>query len=166
MKAHTVSVTEGAATHAEGLGVLDFLGTIGRVVTVLGQSPQYCESPIAVIQLWLESAIRHRLNFFYNESGVALGYMTWAWLTEDTESRLIHDPTVLLHISEWNEGDRLWILDFVLINGDVRASLREAATLFKDVQSAKSLRRRDDGSVRKVTTWRRTSFNNRSRQRK
>lgn len=160
-------MSKGPVTHAEGLGALDFLGTVGLVATVLGQSPQYCEYPIAVIQLWLVPAIRHhQINFIYNESGVALGYITWAWLTEDTESRLIHDPTVLLHISEWNEGDRLWILDFVLINGDVRASLREAATLFKDAQSAKSLRRRDDGSVRKVTTWRRTSFKSTSRQRK
>lgn len=144
---------------ADGSGALDFLGTVGRVATVLGQSPKYCEYPIAVIPLWLEPAIRHRqIGFFLNESGLAVGYLTWAWLTEDTESRFIRDPTIILHISEWNEGDRLWILDFVLNHGDIRDRLREALTLFKDVRSVKSLRRRDDGTVRKVTTWRRSFF--------
>jgi cytolysin-activating lysine-acyltransferase len=143
----------------EGREPSEFLEQVGLAATVMGQSPQYCEYPIACIQLWLEPAIRHnQIKFFRNESGVAVGYITWAWLAEDTEFRLIHDRSVLLHISEWNEGDRLWILDFVLLSGDIRVRLRDAAALFKDEQSAKSLRRRDDGAVRKVTTWRPKAF--------
>jgi cytolysin-activating lysine-acyltransferase len=145
----------------------EFLERVGRVATVMGRSPQYCQYPIACIQLWLEPAIRHdQIKFFHNESGVVVGYMTWAWLAEDTEDRLIHDPSVLLHISEWNEGDRLWILDLVLLSGDIRARLREAATLFKREKLARSLRRRDDGTVRKVTTWSHGVFKPTSRPRK
>jgi len=145
----------------------EFLEQVGLAATVMGRSPQYCQYPIACIQLWLEPAIRHnQIKFFRNESGVAVGYITWAWLAEDTECRLLHDPSVLLHISEWNEGDRLWILDFVLISGDIRARLRDAAALFEREQSAKSLRRRDDGTVRKVTTWRRRAFKSTSHPRK
>jgi len=81
--------------------------------------------------------------------------MTWALLAEDTEQRLIHDPEVLLHFSEWNEGDRLWLLDFVLLDGNIRTVVKEAFRLFPHFTEAKSLRRRPDGSVRKVTTWRR-----------
>ena len=144
----------------------EFLEQVGLAATVMGQSPQYCGYPIACIQLWLEPAIRHnQIKFFHNESGVAVGYITWAWLAEDAEFRLIHDASVLLHISEWNEGDRLWILDFVLLSGDMRARLRDAAALFKDEESAKSLRRRDDGAVRKVTTWRREALKSISRLR-
>ena len=136
---------------------VDFLEAIGRLTTVLGQSPQYCQYPIVVIGLWLEPAVRHKqIRFFLNESGSTVGYMTWAWLTQETESRFIHDPNIILHLSEWNEGDRLWILDFVVNNGDFRARLREARVLFDGVNCAKSLRRRDDGTVRKVTTWHRT----------
>ncbi len=81
--------------------------------------------------------------------------MTWAWLTEDTERRLLHNPNVLLHISEWNEGERLWILDFLVHAGEVRTWIREARELFAESTDARSLRRRDDGSVRKITTWKR-----------
>ncbi|WP_434524249.1 toxin-activating lysine-acyltransferase [Photorhabdus asymbiotica] len=41
-----------------------------------------------------------------------LGYITWAYLREDTLHRLIHDPHYFLHISEWNEGGIMCILDF------------------------------------------------------
>jgi cytolysin-activating lysine-acyltransferase len=81
--------------------------------------------------------------------------MTWAILAEDTERRLINDPEVLFHLSEWNEGDRLWIMDFVLLDGKFKNVLKEAHQLFPGFTEAKSLRRRVDGSVRKVTTWRR-----------
>lgn len=81
-----------------------FLTKPGLAATVLRQSPQYCQYPIACIALWAEPAIWHdQIHIFHNEIGVAVGYMTWAWLTEETESRLIHDANVLLHISEWNE---------------------------------------------------------------
>jgi len=83
--------------------------------------------------------------------------MTWALLAEDTEERLIHDPRVLFHLSEWNEGERLWIMDLVLIDGSVRESLKEACSLFPNFRSAKSLRRRKDGTVRRVTIWKRRS---------
>lgn len=145
----------------------DFFRCVGLVATLMGQSPRYCEYPIACIPLWLEPAIRHcQIHFFLNHGGVPVGYLTWAWLTTDTEHRLLHDPAVLLHISEWNEGDRLWILDFVLLSGDVRSRLREAASVFENYEQAKSLRRREDGTVRKVSTWRRTAFRSISPPRK
>jgi hemolysin-activating ACP:hemolysin acyltransferase len=81
--------------------------------------------------------------------------MTWAFLDADTEQRLIQDPEVLFHLSEWNEGKRLWIMDFVLLDGNVRQVLREAHALFPNIKAAKSLRRLENGKVRKVTTWRR-----------
>jgi hemolysin-activating ACP:hemolysin acyltransferase len=155
----TISVKRAAA--------LGFLEQVGLAATLMGQSPRYRGYPIAVIHLWLEPAIRHdQIKFFFDESGIPVGYMTWAWLTEDTEFRLIHDRTILLHISEWNEGDRLWILDLILINADIRTRLREAAIHFAHAEFASSLRRRSDGSVRKVTVWNRTAFENTSRQRK
>lgn len=122
----------------------------------MGRSDEYCQYPIACVTLWIEAAVRHeQIYFFQDEAGQVCGYMTWAWIAEDAEQRLLRDPNVLLHISEWNEGERLWILDFLVHTGDVRTWIQEARTLFGEVEHAKSVRRRDDGSVRKVTTWKR-----------
>ncbi len=148
-------------------GLSEYFAKVGIVASLMGASTRYCTYPVACIALWLEPAIRHdQVHIFRNESGTPTGYITWAWLAEDTERRLVNDPEVLLHISEWNEGNRLWILDFVLISGNVRSCIEEAAHLFKQSVWAKSARRNDDGTVRRVTTWRLTAFRHTSQLRR
>jgi cytolysin-activating lysine-acyltransferase len=118
------------------------------------KSSQYCEYPIACLAVWIEPAVLlDQIHFFRDLGGNPIGYMTWALLAEDTEQRLINDPEVLFHLSEWNEGDRLWIMDLVLLDGKIRSVIQEALRLFPHFTKAKSLRRRPDGTVRKVTTW-------------
>ena len=134
----------------------DFHHRLGLVAAMMTKSSQYCEYPLACLAVWIEPAILlNQIHFFTDLGGRAVGYMTWALLSNDTEQRLIHDPNVLFHLSEWNEGDRLWIMDFVLINGNVRSALNQALLCFPQVAEAKSLRRHADGTVRKVTRWRR-----------
>jgi cytolysin-activating lysine-acyltransferase len=129
--------------------------SLGLVVEAMGKSDTYCQYPVACITLWIEPAIHHdQIHFFFSASGSLTGYMTWALLAPDTEHRLMHDPNVLFHISEWNEGNLLWIMDLVVLNGNIRHIIRQALALFHEFSEAKSLRRRDNGSVRKVTTWR------------
>jgi cytolysin-activating lysine-acyltransferase len=124
------------------------------VAAMMTRSSQYCDYPIACLAVWIEPAILlNQIHFFSDAGGNVVGYLTWALLAEDTEHRLIHDPDVLLHLSEWNEGDRLWIMDFVLIDGNVRSALKEASRCLPQHSQANSLRRRADGTVRKVTRW-------------
>jgi cytolysin-activating lysine-acyltransferase len=164
LKVNTRPLT-GSSTAEHGQN--EFFAKVGIVASLMGASTRYCIYPVACIALWLEPAIRHdQLYIFRNESGTPIGYITWAWLAADTEHRLVNDPDVLLHISEWNEGDRLWILDFVLISGDVRSCIRQAAELFKQSVLAKSARRNDDGTVRRVTTWRLTALKHTSHMRR
>lgn len=135
---------------------MDFYHRLGLAAATTMRSGKYCEYPIACLEVWIEPAILlNQIHFFYDLGGNLTGYMTWALLAEDTELRLIHDPEVLFHLSEWNEGDRLWVMDLVLIDGNIQNVLKEAFSLFPTFSLAKSLRRRDDGTVRKVTTWRR-----------
>ena len=35
----------------------------------------------------------------------------------DGSQRLLYEPNMLLHISEWNDGDRLWILGCLVDTG-------------------------------------------------
>jgi hemolysin-activating ACP:hemolysin acyltransferase len=68
----------------------------------------------------------------------------------------MHDPKVLLHDSEWIEGTRLWIMDFVARKGAARAILKQIReTMFLSFTEARSLRRRLDGTVRCINIWRR-----------
>jgi cytolysin-activating lysine-acyltransferase len=132
-----------------------YLGALGAICSVMMRSPIYCQYPIACLAEWIRPAVLlDQYCLLSDASGNTVGYMTWAFLAEDTEKRFIGDTSVLLHLSEWNEGDRLWIMDFVVLNSDVRHFLKIARTLFPGQAEATSLRRRDDGSVSKVTHWR------------
>ncbi len=138
---------EGKAEHLECMGAVSVLMT---------RSPTYCQYPVACLSEWIEPAIvLSQIKLFRDAAGILVGYMTWAFLAEDTEDRFVHDPQVLLHLSEWNEGTNLWIMDFVCVNGEVRSLVREAFSMFPAFTTAKSVRRREDGSVRNVVTWRR-----------
>lgn len=107
------------------------------------------------IRQWIEPAVMHRqISFAFDETGRALAYWTWAFLAEDVESRLYRKSPLLLHESEWNEGSRLWIMDFVAPFGfvaDLVGHLR--ASLLKDFEGAQVLRWAPDETVRRVGTW-------------
>src|ERR1700749_1313924 len=95
-------------------------------------SPTYQRYPLACLTAWIKPPILlNQCHLFYDLSGGLVGYATWAYLTENVERRWLHGPHVMLHISEWNEGDRLWILDFVVLNGDVRRFVNELKSLFE-----------------------------------
>lgn len=124
---------------------------------LMTKSKEYAQYPTACLAAWIEPAILHdHIRFFHGEDGKPVGYFTWACLAPDVEQRLLQDPDFLLHISEWNEGHSLWLMDMVLIDGDIRERIREVRTIFSGFAEAKSLRRREDGSVRKVVVWKRT----------
>jgi hemolysin-activating ACP:hemolysin acyltransferase len=51
--------------------------------------------------------------FYHQNRHFPIGYVTWAFLAPDVERRLLEDPTSELHLSEWNEGTDVWIMDLV-----------------------------------------------------
>ncbi|HAY0636335.1 ACP:hemolysin acyltransferase (hemolysin-activating protein) [Serratia rubidaea] len=86
---------------------------IGFAVSCMLYNRNYSLYPVLSIQYWTEFAIQHdQIKFLFDTRGHPLAYVTWACLEEDTEARLINDPEFRLHPAEWNEGDRIWILDF------------------------------------------------------
>ena len=135
----------------------EFARQLGTAAHLMLQCRSYASFPMACLTAWIQPAILLRqIKFFFDYKGRALGYMTWAFLAPDVEERWLSDPRVLLHFNEWNEGDRLWIMDFVAPSGFGRTLARHAAeSMFPRHTEARSLRRRADGSVRKVSVWRR-----------
>ncbi|MDC8014885.1 toxin-activating lysine-acyltransferase [Tahibacter soli] len=132
---------------------------LGWAATAMMKSDLYCRYPVACLDLWIRPAIQlGQIRFFFDRAGGLRGYVTWAFLSAEGEHRLLNDPEVILHLSEWNEGNRLWLLDFVVLGEKPRRRIRETMHLFACVDKAKSLRRDADGRVRKVTVWKHRHF--------
>lgn len=133
----------------------------GTVAHLMAKSKHYRNYPIALLSTWIDPAIiTNQLAVFYrwNDSS-PIGYITWAFLAPDAEKRWKTDPKVLLHNSEWNEGETLWIMDFMALPGyceDVVEFIQ--GNMFAEHSVAYSLRRKRDGSVRKISCWRRRNI--------
>ncbi len=127
---------------------------LGIVAELMCKSDMYCSFPVACLKLWIEPPILlDQIKFFTDFSGNYVGYMTWALLSSETLDRVINDSDTLLHLSEWNEGNNLFIVDLVAINSDLARHLKQVKEEMHTYEVASSLRRGADGSVRKVTTW-------------
>lgn len=59
-----------------------------------------------------------QILFWFNRKGAPTGYISWAYLSEEVVRKFHEEPAYKLHLSEWNEGDNLWIVDFVAPLGD------------------------------------------------
>ena len=135
---------------------MGFFEMMGMAVWLMTKSRKYAEYPVACLSAWIEPAILHgQIHFFLGEDGKPNAYATWAWLAPDAERRLVEDPEVLLHVSEWNEGERLWIMDMVSIAGSIRDRIGELDAVLPAMAEARSLRRCEHGRVRKVVRWKR-----------
>ena len=146
-------------THDEKPGD-DIMRKRGVVAHLMANNARYRAYPLVSLSAWIDPAIvTNQLAIFHESySGNPVGYMTWAFLAPDVEHRWLSDPNVLLHESEWNEGGNLWIMDFLAMPGyceDIIEFIEK--NMFADHSQASSLRRKDDGTVRKVSHWKRRS---------
>lgn len=130
---------------------------LGLAAELMCQSPTYRNFPMACLAAWIKPAIEHQqVRFLFDASGNPLAYWTWAFLAPDVEERWKHDPKVLFHESEWNEGEQLWIMDMVCQRGYLRSIIAYIqSSMFSEHNEAFSLRRNKDGSVKKVSIWHR-----------
>jgi cytolysin-activating lysine-acyltransferase len=144
------------STRCDKAMVRDAATTRGHLAYLMARHHAYREYPLAVMTDWLEVPIAlDQVQVFFDAATHApVGYVTWALLSDDVERRWLNDPSTLLHCSEWNEGDRLWIMDFVAPFGhasDIARHLRRHG--FAGHDRARSVRRDADGNVARICTW-------------
>lgn len=104
---------------------------------------------IASAYLWLWPAVRlNQIVYTAGRSGVWTGYATWAYFTSESATSFVKSDPPFLHVSDWNEGDELWIVDFVAPFGHARALAGQLRSrLSRDFKEARHVRRNSDGNV-------------------
>lgn len=134
--------------------------SLGCACHLVSRTKAYLRAPTAVFPIWIEPAIAlGQIEFLFDRRGNVVSYFTYAFLTQSVEHRLVNDLNVILHISEWKEGNRLWVLDLVAAPGYLLPTMRYARdVIFKDYKQLSYLRRNTDGVVRKTVTLRRAKF--------
>ncbi len=89
---------------------------------------QASHGKLTVAYLWqvLTPAIQQEnIKFYFNQDGAVVGYVIWASLCPAVEQRVIGSGQFQLHLSEWNEGDSLWIVDLLVPHGSLKYVLAD-----------------------------------------
>lgn len=88
---------------------------VGLASTLLAAVPLYAPKLADILTHEVIPAYRHgHIRIFFDAGHIPVGFITWAYLSDDTESRIIGSLSPWLHLSEWAEGASLWIRMFVL----------------------------------------------------
>ena len=91
----------------------------------------------------IPSARHGKIAFFLNFESVPVGFVTWAHLASETEQRILQSLDPWLHLSEWNEGEALWIRSLHLPSRLRREGLRLCLDrLFPDEQTVRLMQMR------------------------
>jgi cytolysin-activating lysine-acyltransferase len=124
------------------------------IVTYLSLATQDHQlKPLSHLHRYAIPSLKHRqIGFFFDEYNNPLAYIVWADLAEDVERAMLNDPDFMLHESEWNEGGRRWVMEFVAPFGRVREILRFAKRhLFLDHEYVVSFRRKTENP--RISVW-------------
>lgn len=94
---------------------------IGHAIDILARSKLGSLRSIRYAENTLIPAIRHeQIEFIFDEDRTPVSYVIWACLTADVEDRIITKSIQTLHLSEWNEGESIWIIDLVAPLGHLK----------------------------------------------
>lgn len=133
---------------------IDYYASAGYALELLAQSPYHKQHKMGdyfrveiLPALWAQ-----QVRFYVTDKAVPTAMVSWAWLSEEVEQE-VHTTGRALTRDEWNCGDRLFCNDWITPYKNIREVAHDMThNVFPD-QTATSLRRHQDGSVRRINRW-------------
>ena len=120
-------------------------------------SSSHRERPLHTLSAVLLPALKQRQFILASEAGRPVFYLSWANLSPEAEQRYLQQHPVCMPESDWNSGERMWLLDWVAPFGHTQIMHRLLKRqLFAD-RCARSLYHRGDERGLKIKTFRGTS---------
>jgi hemolysin-activating ACP:hemolysin acyltransferase len=109
---------------------------IGRLVEICAKDTMRKNINIASFLHWIKPAVLHRQVLLLQREGDASanGYISWAWVNDETLAEYHSTPRFSLQPSEWNEGLNLIVVDFCALGSSekiIRQLYKKTAALYK-----------------------------------
>jgi hemolysin-activating ACP:hemolysin acyltransferase len=104
----------------------------GLALSALAVSRQYLKVPVGVVRSSvLHAQSTRQFKTFRDSNGVPKGFLSWAWLSNYSLARLESNASLVLHPSEWNEGEILCFRDIAFTEESLaRVSIDLGGALF------------------------------------
>jgi len=132
---------------------LDFYSRLGIAALLLEKSPYHSQWPLydADIEL-VPPLIFDQCKFYFDPQQNPVAFVTWSNITQDTKTKLVEHGGQMAW-EDWNNGPLLLFNDFVAPFGHTQEIVKDLRNSDWPCDIAFSLRRAQDGSVKKVNYW-------------
>ena len=130
------------------------LQMIGSITHLMMSSTLHRKYNISDIAERFVPALIHNQFRYYEINGSPIGFVNWAWLTDELEQKFMTGQYVL-NLDEWQGGSNLWFPEFIAPFGHARLIVKDLRTnILPKGTPAKSFRIRPDGSLKSISHWR------------
>jgi cytolysin-activating lysine-acyltransferase len=142
---------------------LSYYEALGMIASLTMQVELYRNWFIYDIDEMLVAAVLCRqYKIYLSDEGVPIAFVTWAILNDEDHLKMLTDgsyPDLFANskqpdLSKWTNGSHLWFMDMVVLNkaaGNIVRDLQK--NHFMDYKIAHAIRRKSDGSMRKMAVW-------------
>ena len=132
---------------------LDYESALGISLWLLSQSEYHKNWSIHDVDLEIIPALIHeQFRIYFDEQQNPVGLATWAWLSDAAKSKVLNNQGAL-EFEEWESGEHLMFNDYIAPWGHAKAILKDLRSNVFPNETAFSLGRNPDGSIRKVYQW-------------
>lgn len=108
------------------------LSMLGEIAWLMAQSPLHRSWPLESLMQWVAPALALKQCRTYHRDQRPVAYVSWARLSRETEEAYVLNPRGL-QPANWNNGQRLWVIDLIAPFGDGGTVIRDLRTgLFRD----------------------------------
>jgi cytolysin-activating lysine-acyltransferase len=126
---------------------------LGGISMLMLNSPLHRQYNILDIETRFVPSLIHNQFRYYEIAGRPVGFVNWAWLSDEVEQKFMTAKYELTH-DEWKSGDRLWFPEFVAPFGHARYIIKDLRTnVLPKGTPAKSFRINPDGSLDSISKW-------------
>ena len=129
------------------------LQKIGSITHLMLNSSLHQKYPISAIAERFVPSLIHNQFRYYEINGSPIGFVNWAWLTDEIEEKY-KTAKYVLNLDEWRGGKNLWFPEFIAPFGHTRFIVKDLRTnIFPKGTPAKAFRIRPGGTLRLTTHW-------------
>ncbi|BAY21239.1 RTX toxin acyltransferase family protein [Calothrix sp. NIES-2100] len=129
------------------------LQMIGSITHLMLYSQLHSKYKISSIAERFVPSLIHNQFRYYEIDGNPIGFVNWAWLTDEVETKFLTGKYVL-RLDEWKGGNNLCFPEFIAPFGHARLIIKDLrSNIFPKGTPAKSLKINPDGTLKAIYKW-------------
>ena len=127
---------------------------LGSILHLMMHSPLHRAYQIKDLEERFIPSLLHNQFRYYEINGTPIGFVNWAWLTDELETEYSTGQHELI-LDEWVGGTHLWFPEFIAPFGHARAIVRDLRNnIFEKGTPATALRISATGELAGVSKYR------------